>query len=337
MSFEQYSRLMLPAIENELKAAVDTVRGPGLDELTYMMAYHLGWEGEGAGREASGKRIRPLLLLLTAAAAGGKWEAALPAAASIELIHNFSLIHDDIEDNSSLRRGRPTLWKKWGAAQAINTGDAMFSLAHLELMKLEETTSPAIALRGVRILQETCLSLTQGQHLDMAYEHRNDLTEADYWPMIQGKTAALLGACTNLGALTAGAARDQLLVYRQFGRSLGLAFQVQDDILGIWGAAMQTGKSAESDLVEGKKSLPVLFSLGKKEGFARRWLRGPIAPSEVTELASMLEAEGARAYAQETSSRLTQEALQALEEARPSGDAGQALAELAELLLKRQA
>ncbi len=337
MPFEQYSQRMLPVLEKELKTAVEKVRRPGLEALYAMMAYHLGWEGEGAGPEASGKRIRPLLLLLTTAAAGGKWEAALPAAASIELIHNFSLIHDDIEDNSPLRRGRLTLWKKWGLAQALNTGDAMFSLAHLTLLDLESPASPAIALQAARILQETCLSLTQGQHLDMAYERQDDLTEADYWPMIQGKTAALLGACCELGALVARTAEERRLAYRQFGRSLGQAFQVQDDLLGIWGDAVRTGKSAESDLVAGKKSLPVLFGLGKKGRFAQRWMRGSIPAGEVAELAQLLEAEGARAYAQDAASRLTNEALQALKEADPQGEAGIALVELAELLLKRQA
>jgi geranylgeranyl diphosphate synthase, type I len=337
MSLEQYSHLMLPALEKELKTAVDKVRRPGFEELYAMMAYHLGWEGEGAGPEASGKRIRPLLLLLTTAAAGGKWETALPAAASIELIHNFSLIHDDIEDDSPLRRGRPTIWTKWGIAQALNTGDAMFSLAHLTLLDLERSVSPAVALQAARILQETCLSLTQGQYLDMAYERQDNLTETDYWPMIQGKTAALLGACSDLGALVGGASEKQRLAYRQFGRSLGQAFQVLDDLLGIWGNAVHTGKCVESDLVAGKKSLPVLFGLGKKGRFAQRWMRGSIAANEVAGLAQLLETEGARRYAQEAASRLTDDALQALKEAGPQGEAGLALEELAEMLLRREA
>jgi geranylgeranyl diphosphate synthase type I len=337
MIFEQYSQKMLPAVEKELKTNIDKVRGLGYDDLHAMMAYHLGWEGQGAGPQASGKRIRPLLVLLTTAAAGGIWETALPAAAAVELIHNFSLIHDDIEDNSPLRRGRPTLWNLWGAAQAINTGDAMFSLAHLAVLGLEVTTSPMIALQAAHILQETCLSLTQGQYLDMAFERRGSLSEMDYWPMSAGKTAALLGACTDLGALTAETAITRRLAFRQFGRSLGLAFQVMDDVLGIWGNPGRTGKSSESDLVAGKKSLPVLFGLGKKGVFAERWLQGPISPGDVTELANLLETEGARAYAEEAASRLTNEALQALDEAAPQGDAGQALTELAELLLNRQA
>ncbi len=213
----------------------------------------------------------------------------------------------------------------------------MFSLAHLTLLELEKTTTMAIALKAARILQETCLSLTQGQHLDMAYEQKGGLAEQDYWPMVKGKTAALLGACTEIGSLAAGAAEAQRAAYRRFGRSLGLSFQVQDDILGIWGNTRRTGKSAESDMVTGKKSLPVLYGLGQNGLFARRWKQGPITTDEVIGLSQELEAEGARAYAQETAASLTAEALQALQEAQPEGDTGQALQELADKLLKRQA
>ncbi len=131
-----------PAIENSLQKAVGSIDEPNLSELNHMMAYHLGWEGEGSGTIATGKRIRPILVLLTAQAAGGNWLYALPGAAAVELIHNFSLIHDDIEDNSPLRRGRPTLWAKWGIPQSINTGDAMFTLAHLTLLQLNEFRHP---------------------------------------------------------------------------------------------------------------------------------------------------------------------------------------------------
>jgi geranylgeranyl diphosphate synthase type I len=295
----------------------------------------MGWEGEGAGPDAAGKRIRPLLVLLTAASAGGDWRCALPAAAAVELVHNFSLIHDDIEDNSPLRRGRPTLWKKWGVAQAVNAGDAMFTLAHLEILRLEEHVSTETTLLAARRLLETCLHLTQGQYLDLSYETRPDLSLEDYWPMIGGKTGALIAACTELGALAAGRDKQVQDQYRQFGRLLGLAFQAQDDLLGIWGDAALTGKSAESDLVSGKKSLPVLYGLGLGGPFAQRWREGPIRPEEVPALSSQLEAEGALGYTQETADRLTGQALETLEAVDPQGEAGQALRELARHLLSR--
>ena len=326
---------MLPAIEEELQQAVMRADGPGLEGLRAMLFYHMGWEGEGAGKHARGKRIRPLLVLLTAAAAGVNWRCALPAAAAAELVHNFSLIHDDIEDNSPLRRSRPTVWYKWGIPQAINTGDAMFTLAHLALLRLEESASPVTALQAAGILQQTCLHLTQGQYLDIAYEARGDLNLDAYWLMVRGKTAALLSACTELGALVAGVSDEQRMAYADFGRSLGLAFQALDDLLGIWGDSNLTGKSAESDLLAGKKSLPVLYGLSKEGPFASRWEQGAFTSEEVPALADLLEQEGARTYTQEAAARHTQEAIHSLNKAQPRGEAGEGIRALADKLLKR--
>ena len=298
MTLSQLSELYLPAIETQLKGVVNLAAGvDGItQEMCSMLAYHMGWEGKGAGVEARGKRIRPLLVLLVASAAGGEWRTALPAAASVELIHNFSLIHDDIQDGSPLRRGRQTVWKIWGVPQAINAGDAMFVLAQHAALDLAAQSDAQTTLRAMRLLQRTCLALTQGQYLDISYEARGDLSLGAYWPMVSGKTAALLSACTELGALAAGAAEKVCMTYSRFGRDLGLAFQALDDLLGIWGDAALTGKSAESDLVAGKKSLPVLYALEREGHFAERWGGDePIHPEELPQLAAQLEAEGARA------------------------------------------
>jgi geranylgeranyl diphosphate synthase, type I len=336
MSFDHLAEMFLPSIENELHVVVDLVDGPHSDGLKRMLVYHMGWEGEGAGPEARGKRIRPLLVLLTTAAAGGEWKRALPAAAAVELVHNFSLIHDDIEDNSPTRHGRSTVWKKWGVAQAINAGDAMFTLAHLATLRLQESAYSLIAFKATQILQNGCLRLTQGQYMDLAYEARGDLSVEAYWPMVSGKTAALISACTELGALVAETSGAAGAAYREFGYSLGLAFQAQDDLLGIWGDAAITGKSAESDLLSGKKSLPVLLGLSQNGPFAARWNQGPITPNEVPGLALQLEQEGVYVATQEQATKLTNQALGALELANPQGEAGQALRELARRLLQRQ-
>lgn len=336
MTLSQLNEIYRPAIEKELQTAVAYANGNGLEELHTMMAYHMGWEGEGAGPVATGKRIRPLLLLLSTQAAGGDWQKALPGAAAVELIHNFSLIHDDIEDNSPLRRGRPTLWTKWGVPLAINTGDSMFTLAHLALLRLEKTTNHRITLTATGVLQNTCLHLTQGQHLDISYEDMRNLTIDAYWPMVSGKTAALLSACTEIGALVADVDENTRNAYQRFGRNLGLAFQVLDDTLGIWGDAAKIGKSNASDLVAGKKSLPVLYGLGQNGDFAHRWLKSPIMAEEVSSIATQLETEGALDYAQTEANRLTEIALSALEEAQPRGEAGYALTQLANKLLQRE-
>jgi geranylgeranyl diphosphate synthase type I len=147
----------------------------------------MGWTGEDAGPEAAGKRIRPLLVLLSTASSGGDWQSALPAAAAIELVHNFSLVHDDMQDNSPKRRGRDTAWVKWGAPMAINIGDALFVISNQAIIDLKENYPAEVVMRAAEILNNTCLELTRGQFLDMSYEARNDLTVEDYWPMIAGQ------------------------------------------------------------------------------------------------------------------------------------------------------
>jgi geranylgeranyl diphosphate synthase type I len=170
----------------------------------------------------------------------------------------------------------------------------------------------------------------------MSYEERNDLVMDDYWPMIGGKTSALLSACTQIGALLGYANEAKIELYRQFGYNLGLAFQVQDDILGIWGDEAVTGKSAASDLVEGKNSLPVLYALEKNGEFADRWKQGPINQDEVSQVAALLDKEGGRVYAEKVSEELTQKALGYLHQANPQGEAGEAILGLANQLLKRK-
>ncbi len=342
MNLQDYTRVLRPAIEARLQEFIQQSLQNHYPELHTMLAYHMGWEGEKAGPEAQGKRIRPLLLLLCTEAAGGSWQNALPAAVAVELLHNFSLIHDDIQDISPLRHNRPTVWVKWGAAQAINSGDVMFTLAYLAVQDLLGVLPAQEVLQASRIIQQTCLRLTEGQYLDISYEKNPRLPEDAYWPMIGGKTSALLACCAELGALVAGASETCREAFREYGYSLGLAFQVMDDWLGIWGDVALTGKSAESDLVSGKKTLPVVYALSKEGAFARRWLDGQITADEVPNLAQVLEQEGAYTYTLETAGRLTAQAMAALQRAAASSltacasDASHALEELTHKLLARK-
>lgn len=332
---------LLSHIEQELQKQISRLDAPRTKAFHEMLTYHMGWTGEGAGPEATGKRVRPLMVLLTCLASSEAegvvqtWQSALPAAAAVELVHNFSLVHDDIQDNSEKRRGRPTTWVKWGAPMAINAGDALFVISNQAITDLKENYPAEIVVQAAEILHNTCLDLTRGQFLDMSYEERIDLSVNDYWPMVAGKTAALLSACCHIGALLGGADDSGQEAYRSFGHYLGLAFQVQDDILGIWGDEALTGKSAASDLVEGKNSLPVLAGLSAKGKFAARWQQGPIPATEVQELARILASEGGYEKANEAAKQMTDLALLSLREADPQGDAGEALFELTDKLLKR--
>jgi len=334
-------KLLFSHIELELQKQISRLNAPRTKAFHEMLTYHMGWTGEGAGSEATGKRIRPLMVLLTCLASSGTegtdetWQPALPAAAAVELVHNFSLVHDDIQDNSNKRRGRPTSWVKWGAPMAINAGDALFVISNQAIIDLKEYFTAEVVIKAAEILHNTCLELTRGQFLDMSYEERNDLGVDDYWPMVAGKTAALLSACCHIGALLGGADDPTQEAYRSFGHYLGLAFQVQDDILGIWGDEALTGKSAASDLLEGKKSLPVLAGLSANGQFAARWRQESIQSAEVQELARILASEGGYEKANDAAKQMTDLALMSLREADPQGEAGEALFELADKLLKR--
>lgn len=326
---------MLPAIEAELQLALDRFPTPWYHELAEMIAYHLGWDGE--DQAARGKRVRPLLTLLACAAAGGDWQRAVPAAAAVELIHNFSLVHDDIQDQSATRRGRQTVWKRWGIAQAINTGDALFVAAHQAASRLStRSVEPETVLAVHQRLDQACLRLTHGQHLDLAFEQAQVVTQEAYLEMIAGKTAALIEAAAAAGALVADAADTRVNRYAEFGLHLGLAFQILDDILGIWGEPSVTGKPAGDDLIRRKKTLPVLMGLRASPGFAGLWAQADTAAGGLERMRHELQAAGVLEDSRKAAESHTLQALTALEAAQPAPPAGAELRSLADSLLQRR-
>ena len=324
---------MLEAIEKDLKSAIQPIQSDRYPELARMIHYHMGWLNDG---QSGGKRIRPLIALLCCAAAGGDWRDALPAASAIELIHNFTLIHDDIEDHSDTRRGRATLWKLWGIPQAINTGDSIFTISRLTTRRLTETDiSPEIVLEAQYTLDQACLRLTQGQHLDLAFETQEKVSVDDYLEMIEGKTSALITASSTIGALFAGSPSSIIEKYRTFGHHLGLAFQVQDDILGIWGDPEKTGKPASDDLRQRKKTLPTLYGIAKSSSFADLFLQefNQIAVEDLYEALNQVDALD---HTRDFSHQQTDIALQALQEAEPIEPAGRELINIAHRLTQRR-
>lgn len=289
-----------------------------------IMQYHMGWLDE-ALRPAAvpvGKRIRPLLCLMACAAAGGDPRTALPAAAGLELLHNFSLLHDDIEDNSPLRRHRPTAWTIFGMPIACNAGDGMFSLAHAAFFRLEAQGVPSTtALAALRRFDEMCVALTEGQFLDMSFERRLNVTPDDYFRMIAGKTGALLAVAPEIGALVAGAAQDTCASYRRYGAALGRAFQLQDDVLGIWGDETATGKSAASDILSKKKTLPVIYALAHEAvgtELAALYAGPDFTERDVPVVLAYLDEAGSRPYVEALVRAATAEAHDALRAAAPT-------------------
>ncbi len=323
---------MLTAIEEDLQRSIVSLDSANYAEMYRMISYHMGWLDT---PHARGKRIRPLLTLLSCASVEGTWQTALPAASAIELLHNFSLIHDDIEDQSEMRRGRPTLWSKWGIEQAINTGDAVFTLAHLSMLRLgEKTTSSDLVQDLLLQFDHACLSLTQGQHLDIGFETRSNVSSSEYLTMIEGKTAALLAASTAIGARIGKAREQRVAHFRRFGRHLGLAFQILDDVLGIWGEPSRTGKSHEDDLRSRKKTLPVLYAMETAPEIVELWNQSDEL-DRTADIVDALEKAGAREYSYTQAKEHTRLALAALEAGSPTGPSAEALGNMAHNLLLR--
>jgi geranylgeranyl diphosphate synthase type I len=330
----------LQAVEDEMRQFL-SAPNERLLPLYAMMAYHLGWVDARAqpAKTDSGKRVRPLLCLLCCEAAGGDWRQALPAAAGLELIHNFSLIHDDIEDNSPTRRGRSTVWAMWGLPHGINVGDTMLMLARLALGRLlSRGVDRGITLQAMDILDRTCLLLCQGQYLDIAGEGHLDTREEAYLEMIGGKTAALLAASTQVGALIGGA-RDTIESYRQFGWHLGLAFQMVDDLLGIWGDPAVTGKPAADDVRSRKMTLPVIFALRNSrqgEELATLYQREALDERDLAQAVAILDEAGAQQYVQRLATQHAASAIAALDAAAPHSPAAAHLRELSASLTGRR-
>ncbi len=293
-------------------------RDPTTHGLYEMIRYHLGLDGSGA---SGGKRMRPLLGLLAFASITGDHRAALPGAAAVELGHNFSLVHDDIEDGDRERRHRPTLWSLHGIPQAVNTGDAMYSLSRIALYRLSDLGfSDAKVLRLMRLYDETCLRLCEGQYIDIRTSEQDTMMSVElYFDMIGRKTAALISASIEAGALLATDDDAVIERYRRFGWALGIAFQLNDDLLGIWGAEQATGK-APSDLIHKKKTLPVIYAFERATPEQRARLTALYArerptDADVAEIIALLEALGARDYTRNQARRYRDEALAELDAA----------------------
>ena len=294
-------------------------RGPSTHGLYEMVRYHLALDGSGA---SGGKRMRPLLGLLAYASIAGEHQRALPGAAAVELGHNFSLVHDDIEDGDTERRHRATLWTIHGVPQAINTGDALFSLSRIALHRLTDLGFPdSTVLRLMRLFDETCLALCEGQYIDIAMSASDELMSVDlYFDMIGRKTAALISASIEAGALLATSDEEVIARYRGFGWALGLAFQLNDDLLGIWGVEQTTGKEP-SDVAHKKKTLPVIYAwehAGPQDRERLRTIYATPEPTsdEVAEIIAILERSGAREYTRDEARRYRDEALAELDAAR---------------------
>ncbi len=310
-------RLAVGALLHTAMAAPFPVYQPAVAGFYQMMEYHLGWRDQTFQPQQadSGKLIRPQLCLLACRIAGSPLAQALPVAAALQLLHDFTLVHDDIEDRSDQRRGRTTAWRLWGEAQGINMGDGMFALCHLALAQMVDSGVPAERCLAIfREFDQIILKICEGQYLDISFETRLDLNEQDYLAMIERKTAVLIAGSLKLGALAGGASNELADLLWQGGLTMGLAFQIEDDLLGIWGDPVITGKPYAADLYRRKKSLPIVYALAHAEPADQAMLRqiysqDEVSDSDVEILLKLLEHVGARAYTAAEAAQLHMTAL----------------------------
>ncbi len=326
-----------------LRAAVERLS----PELSPVAAYHFGWVDE-AGRPTGadgGKGIRPALALLSAEAVGADARVGVPGGVAVELVHNFSLIHDDVIDGDVERRHRPTVWALFGVGRAVIVGDALLALAQQIVLDPASVFAegPVVSLatgqRAARVVADATAEMIAGQALDMAFESVPDVDLEGCLAMEAGKTGALLGCAAAIGAVLAGASDEVVGRLHRYGTELGLAFQAVDDLLGIWGDPATTGKSTFSDLRARKKSLPVAAALssgapGVEELGALLGCER-LDDADVARAAALVESCGGRALAEEEAARRLALALGALEGAGLEPGAHAELVEIAHFVVDR--
>jgi len=288
----------IAAIDEEIRTAL-TQAEASLQPFYGMMLYHLGLDAEGP---TTGKRLRPLLCSLVFEALEGDARRAMPAAAALELLHNFTLIHDDIEDQDPTRRHRPTVWSVWGVPQAINAGDGMYAVSRLAVQRLRERGFPAERILDfAHLIDQASVRVCEGQFLDISFESRTDVTAERYRAMVAKKTGALIAASAEGAAILATDDAELRAALARFGDDFGQAFQAHDDLLGIWATTARTGKLEMNDLVKRKKTLPVVLAFERatpkvREALAAQFEPGaPLPPANVEAIRDILDTLGVRA------------------------------------------
>lgn len=282
--------------------------------------------------DAGGKRLRPSMLLIAAEASGGDPAALAPAAVSIELVHNFTLIHDDIMDNASIRRGRPAVHTLWGTSGAILAGDTLYSKA-FQILGMTPVDS-RLVLASMDMLSGTCTAICEGQWLDLEFEGRERVSEAEYMEMIEKKTGVLYGASAGMGAILSGASSEVVRGLDEFGRLTGMGFQIQDDVLDLTAPEKVLGKKRGGDLIEGKKTLIMIHAFdhgvhldvfGKKDA----------GPEEIGLALEVLERSGSIDYARAKAVELVERGKRSLD-VLPDSTAKSLLQKLADYMIRRK-
>ena len=328
------------AVEAALRSTI-----PGGDiPLHRAMRYHMGWSDEGGApvAGAGGKRLRPILCLMTCKAVGGSPRQAMPAAAALELVHNFSLVHDDVQDQDRERHQRPTVWALWGEPQALMVGNTLYALACKSVLGLAyHRIATTLVLRSLERLVKSSLAMLEGQYLDLEFERRLDVTTQEYLDMIALKTGALMSCAMELGCLIGSGDPAKVPPFARSGLFIGQLFQLRDDILGIWGDSAFTGKAVYADLHRRKKTYPVIhaFQHASSVGAAtlrRVYQKDHLDGDDIRLVLEVLESTGACQEAQRQAASLADQALESIRPAELPPPSSRELEELVFFLLYRE-
>jgi len=307
-----------------------------------MLRYCLGWvdkTGEPV-KGVPGKALRPSLCLFACESVGGRVTNAMPTAVSLELIHNFSLIHDEIQDFDEVRHHRPTLWSIWGAPKALVAGDVLRMIADRSLEAYGDI-DVGTTLRQVALLTEACLDMIEGQYMDISFEGKSSVTLYQYMNMIARKTGALIRSSIHLGSIIGSSDDEVARMFRRSGQSLGYVFQIRDDILGTWGKEYLTGKPVGSDIRRKKNSLPIVYAMSESQGVAKKALKEVFSKNELEDrdvelVLEIMEDVRSMEYSQGLAEEFCDKALDTLREARLSRDAMDDFGELVHFLANRE-
>ena len=340
------NQTLLNEIGADIEAEMQAIRheqAPVAPILWEIVDYQFGWDLDDRAerRHISGKKIRPLLMALVAQAISGDYRHVLPAGAALELLHNFTLIHDDVMDKSPERRHRPAVWTRWGSTQAINAGDGLYALANLSSARLlDQGMVPRRAVEMFRVMSQACLWTAEGQMLDISFETRETVSTAEYITMITHKTGTLIEAAAKIGALLSTDDEHVIQSYAQFARLLGIAFQVRDDYLGVWGDEAQTGKSATSDIREKKKAYPLLAALehagaADRNALLRLYAQESLSDADVQTVLAIFNRAGAAEQTERVAAGYYTSALAHLDDTGIQNDTQDAIRQLAAFLIQR--
>ena len=331
--------------QDHIGAALRRGLSVGCDGLCDMLRFHMGW-GDVRGRrveERGGKGLRPSLCLIACDATGGDVLQAMPAAVALEYVHNFSLIHDDIQDRDETRHGRPTLYWQWGMPRALVAGNFLRAIADRAVQGLADSgLGERLALDVAGALTSAYLEMIEGQYMDLQFEGRRDVTVHQYLEMISKKTGALLRCSVDLGAMIGTCDQQTRAAFHEFGRALGFLFQIRDDVLGVWGETEQTGKPVYADIRRKKNSFPVMHAMASSQNGDARTLQAiygqpdnEISERDVATVLEILGRTDTRRSAQDVATGYRDQAVEAIAAVEISREARDGLEELADFLLVR--